>query len=314
MGLAMLVPLITITIKKVFTRPTPRELREIVQSTQFNFSHNYNMTLFFFTIALVYSAMSPLMSPLILPFTLVYFTVAGYVHKYMFIYVHATKVENGGKVWPVLFRMVMASVLFFQLIMIMVLKLKGGLVQVYSLIPLLVLTLLYQYAHYKRRRNSINAEPTCASTIDENSMESEAKKNKDNKSSPAYLDLFKDPVYTSVLPEPTIHRDVQDLLKDIKGKNYKSFEGNDKLVTQDIDLEKGKESHLEKCNEFHIRNGRCITLHGPGFSTQIASLTEAEIVEDDRSYYGQAENQDAITSDPSMPFQIYPTYSFYQKK
>jgi hypothetical protein len=145
MDLAMLVPLITFVVKKFLMRLTTHELQEIVRQHQFNFLHNYNLLLFFFTIALVYSAMSPM----ILPFALVYFSVAEIVHKYQLMYIYFTKIESGGKIWPVLFQTVMASVVFFQLTMIIVLRSKGGFVQMYCLIPLPIFTLVYQYAYYK---------------------------------------------------------------------------------------------------------------------------------------------------------------------
>ncbi|KAI8078269.1 uncharacterized protein B0P05DRAFT_470831, partial [Gilbertella persicaria] len=210
-NLAMLVPLLTITIRKFFTRPSPRKLREMAKPPEFDFPQSYNILLFFFTIALVYSVMSPL----ILPFALVYFTVASVVYKYMLMYIYVTKIESGGKMWPVLFQTVMTSCIFFQVTMIVVLALKGGSAQAYGLIPLPVLTWAYQYLYYRRMHTlGTYVRGTVAShaSLDESFMGDQdhyKEKKQDLKHQ------FRDPAYHGKLTTPTVHDDVKHLLQKV---------------------------------------------------------------------------------------------------
>ncbi|KAI7896028.1 uncharacterized protein EV154DRAFT_493252 [Mucor mucedo] len=219
MDLAMLVPLITITVKKFLTRPSPRELREMAKPPEFNFPQNYNLLLFFFTIALVYSAMSPL----ILPFALIYFTVAGMVYKYMLMYVYVTKIESGGKIWPVLFQTIMTSVIFFQVTMIIMLVLKGGNLQAYILIPLPFMTLAFQYFYYRRMHTLgsylIGSDSNLPSNyIDESFLGDDhhaSGKKKPAASKSSLRDQFQDPAYHDKLSTPTVHEDVKHLLQKV---------------------------------------------------------------------------------------------------
>jgi hypothetical protein len=81
MDLAQLVPLLTITIRKLITRPSPRQLQELAKPPEFGYPQNYNLLLFFFTVGLVFSVMSPL----ILPFTLAYFLIATMTFRYLLL-------------------------------------------------------------------------------------------------------------------------------------------------------------------------------------------------------------------------------------
>jgi hypothetical protein len=330
MDLAMLVPLLTITIKKFLTRPSPRELRDMAQPPQFNFSQNYNLLLFFFTITLVYSAMSPL----ILPFALVYFSVAGIVYKYMLMYVYVTKMESGGKIWPVLFQTVMTSVVFFQVTMIVILRLKGGLVQVYCLIPLPVLTLVYQYAYFRRMHvlgsYLTGTEPTGAPTIDENFMASDPKKNKTKKKPSTLQSQFQDPAYHDKLSAPTVHEDVKHLLQKVykqplvPNEQQQRFNetiemaqryGKNAMHGMDLDKNKGF-NHLQK--KQHHR----MTLHELGFNVEFETVTEKEIDEVDSSSSSEEEEvivtaqaQHTVTSavsDRNMSLHRYTTHSSHQ--
>ncbi|KAG0176746.1 hypothetical protein DFQ28_000062 [Apophysomyces sp. BC1034] len=198
MDLAQIMPLLMITLRKLITRPSPRKLRELAQPTVFDYPQNYNLLLFFFTIALVYSAIAPL----VLPFALVYFVVATMVYKYLLMYINVTKIESGGKMWPVLFQTVMSSVILFQVIMIVVLKLKGGLLQSYLLIPLPFFTLAYQYFYY--RRLHVLGSFLIGSG---DSLPVLPKKPKDDLSH-----QFRDPALHSKLSTPMVHDDVKHLL------------------------------------------------------------------------------------------------------
>lgn len=283
MDLAMLVPLLTITIRKFLTRPSPRELRELAKPPEFDFPQNYNLLLFFFTIALVYSAMSPL----ILPFALIYFAVASMVYKYMLMYVYVTRMESGGKIWPVLFQTVMTSAIFFQVTMIIILVLKGGNLQAYCLIPLPVLTLVYQYFYYRRMHvlgtYLSGSEPSYVLKDDESSISSTKDKKKHKQQS--LQSQFQDPAYHNKLSTPTVHADVKHLLQ----KVYKAPEGpiNDtiemaqhfgKSVMQDIDLNanKGLSHHS------HHQHKR-MTVYDQGCPVQFETVPEEEILEQESS-------------------------------
>jgi Calcium-dependent channel, 7TM region, putative phosphate/Cytosolic domain of 10TM putative phosphate transporter len=81
MDLAQLVPLVTITLRKFITRPSPRQLQELAKPPEFGYPQNYNLLLFFFTVGLVFSVMSPL----ILIFTLAYFLIATMTFRYLLL-------------------------------------------------------------------------------------------------------------------------------------------------------------------------------------------------------------------------------------
>ncbi|KAK4513273.1 uncharacterized protein ATC70_011841 [Mucor velutinosus] len=276
MDLAMLVPLLTITIRKFITRPSPRELRELAKPPEFNYPQNYNLLLFFFTIALVYSAMSPL----ILPFALVYFAVASMVYKYMLMYVYVTKMESGGKIWPVLFQTVMTSVIFFQVTMIIMMVLKGGLLQAYCLIPLPVLTLMYQYFYYRRMHvlgtYLSGSEPSYVLQDDESAL-STGKKHKQQ----TLHSQFQDPAYRNKLATPTVHDDVKHLLQKVYKAPEKPINNTmemaqlfGKTVMQDIDLDANK-----GFNHHHKR----MTIYDQGCPVEFETVQEDGILDQDSS-------------------------------
>ncbi|KAI7865182.1 hypothetical protein BDF14DRAFT_1828060 [Spinellus fusiger] len=209
--LIQLMPLLTITLNKFLTRPSPRRLRELAQPAEFDYAQNYNILLFFFTIALIYSAIAPL----VLPFALIYFTIATVVYKYMLTYIYITKIESGGKMWPVLFQIVMTSVILFQVIMIIVLNLKGGHIQSFVLIPLPFLTLIYQYFYGRRIHHLLSfvrgtdgpsgADETILLDIPAN-IKSQLED---------LSQQYQDPALSSKLHVPMVHKDVEHLLPSV---------------------------------------------------------------------------------------------------
>ncbi|KAI7902227.1 uncharacterized protein BX663DRAFT_512192 [Cokeromyces recurvatus] len=294
MDLAMVVPLVTITVRKFLTRPSPREIREMARPPFFDYPQNYNLLLFFFTIALVYSAMSPL----ILPFAFVYFCVAGLVFKYMLMYIYVTKIESGGKIWPVLFQIVMTSVIFFQVTMIIILTLKNGYLQAYILIPLPILTLIFQYVYYRRmhRLGSYlsGTEPIHPVAIDESFMgdQDHLKKEKTKKKKQSLESQFQDPAYHDQLLVPTVHDDVKHLLKEVyhndKGETYQDTKGDHphhlfhetiemaedvgKRILYDMDLNenKGFYRHSHRMTLYDNNNQHC--------PIQFDTITENDIL------------------------------------
>lgn len=96
LDLAQLFSLIYKTIRRNFN-PTPRELIEWTAPLTFDYASYYNYALFYFTIAMSYATIAPLVSP----FALLYFTVSYGVHKYDMMYVYFTRNETGGSMWRV---------------------------------------------------------------------------------------------------------------------------------------------------------------------------------------------------------------------
>jgi hypothetical protein len=311
MDLAMLVPLITITIKKFITRPSPRELRELAKPPEFNFPQNYNLLLFFFTITLVYSAMSPL----ILPFALVYFTVASVVYKYLLMYVYETKIESGGKIWPVLFQTVMTSVIFFQVTMIIILALKGGNLQAYILIPLPFLTLAFQYLYYRRMHTLgsylIGSDSNLPSTyIDESFVGDNGKKNKKQeeksklKKSSSLRTQFQDPAYHDKLSTPTVHEDVKHLLQKVYRPtpsssshqlNSNQQKNNHFKINETIEMAQNYGKHavhqmdLDKQNGFSNKKHH---LYNVGCPIQFEIVNEKEILDYDSDDENEKDKRD----------------------
>lgn len=307
MDLAMLVPLLTITLRKFITRPSPRELRELAKPPEFNYPQNYNMLLFFFTIALVYSAMSPL----ILPFALIYFAVASMVYKYMLMYVYVTKMESGGKIWPVLFQTVMTSVIFFQVTMIIMMALKGGSLQAYCLIPLPVLTLVYQYFYYRRMHvlgtYLSGSEPSYVLKDDESAISTGTDKKKYNKQKQSLQSQFQDPAYHNKLSAPTVHDDVKHLLQKVYKAPERPINNTiemaqqfGKTVMQDIDLDTNK-----GFNHHHHHHKR-MTIYDQGCPVQFETVQEDEILDQDSSSdEEEEEEQEKLQHQPQPPQEVF---------
>ncbi|GAN09248.1 conserved hypothetical protein [Mucor ambiguus] len=133
-------------------RYTPRQLDNLIGSPPpFQYAKNYGLIISFFTAALVYSVTAPI----VLPFALIYFGLATTIFKYKLMYIYVTKTETHGRIWPLLYRIVMLSLIVFQAMMILILSLKAGLYQIYSLIPLPVITLIIGLLYLRRlKRNS----------------------------------------------------------------------------------------------------------------------------------------------------------------
>ncbi|GAA5810031.1 hypothetical protein MFLAVUS_003447 [Mucor flavus] len=133
---------------------TPRQLEKITGPPPlFKFAKYYGVTISFFTAALVYSVIAPIS----LPFAVVYFGLATTTFKYKLMYIYVTKVETHGKIWPLLYSIVMVSLFVFQCMMILILSLKAGMSQIYSLIPLPIITalILIFYSRYLLKHNTL---------------------------------------------------------------------------------------------------------------------------------------------------------------
>ncbi|OZJ04540.1 hypothetical protein BZG36_02718 [Bifiguratus adelaidae] len=143
--LAQIVSLLIIFMRKRFTHPSPRQIKEFTRPPAFDYPVYYNGLLFFFTVGLVYSVIAPI----VLPFVLVYFLISTLVCRYLLMYIFTTRLETGGQMWRVLFNRLMSSAVIFQIAMIGVLYIKGGSTQSYAVIPLPFVTLAFKYICYK---------------------------------------------------------------------------------------------------------------------------------------------------------------------
>ncbi|EPB82114.1 hypothetical protein HMPREF1544_11150 [Mucor circinelloides 1006PhL] len=132
-------------------RYTPRQLvNRIGSPPSFQYAKNYGLIISFFTAALVYSVTAPI----VLPFALIYFGLATPTFKYKLMYIYVTKTETHGRIWPLLYRIVMLSLIVFQAMMILILSLKAGLYQIYSLIPLPFVTFIIGLLYLKRLKKN----------------------------------------------------------------------------------------------------------------------------------------------------------------
>lgn len=235
MEMAQVLPLLLITLRKWITRPSPRKLRALAQPPEFDYPQGYNLLLFFFTIALLYSCIAPL----VLPFALLYFSIGSVVYKYMLMYISVTKVESGGRIWPVLFQTVLSSTVLFQLLMILILALKGGYDQAYMLIPLPILTVAYQYFYAKRiHKLGSHLVGTWNPSMKADLLSKEEKDMEVKKKEKDLKHQFRDPAMHKKLLTPIIHDDVKHLLPQIyHSQPAKMIHENIEMVGHHLDLD-----------------------------------------------------------------------------
>ncbi|KAK9811621.1 hypothetical protein WJX72_007134 [[Myrmecia] bisecta] len=96
------------------------------------------------TIAILLGLAFCVVAPIIAPVALAYFLVTSIVNKYQMVYVFTKRYESGGKVWRQVFEQIIVSLIIFQLMMIGLMGLKGGLPQTLLTLPLLLFTLLFR--------------------------------------------------------------------------------------------------------------------------------------------------------------------------
>jgi hypothetical protein len=152
--LLQIVPLFFIVVLKGRSsyRYTPRQLAKVIgDPPYFQYAKNYGLVLSFFTAALAYSVTAPI----VLPFAMIYFGLATTTFKYKLMYIYVTKTETRGTIWPLLYRIVMISLLVFQCMMILILSLKAGLSQIYSLLPLPTITIIVGVLYVRRLEKKI---------------------------------------------------------------------------------------------------------------------------------------------------------------
>ncbi|KAG1457603.1 hypothetical protein G6F55_005827 [Rhizopus delemar] len=296
MELAMILPLITITLRKFFTRPSPAELRELARPPEFDYPKSYNLLLFFFTVSLLYSAMSPL----ILPFAFLYFAVASMVYKYLLVYVYETRMESGGKIWPVLFQTIMSSTVLFQCIMILVLAFKGGHLQAYILIPLPFFTLAYQYFYHRRMlalgSYLVGTAITHHSRKSQNTLKSQ----------------FQDPAYHEKLLAPTVHEDVKHLLP----KVYHNLR-HEHHINETIELAhqySKKMAHGMDLDKKIHRHDVVVVDEGTGFDLKFEAVSEKEMTEPVNEEHGSLRRMDSAEDNSMRRFDSTATSHDYSMR
>lgn len=92
---------------------TPRQVKELYQPPIFNFGLQLPQPILILIITLIYS----IMSTKILVSGLAYFLVGYYVYKYQLVFATDHLPHSTGKVWPLIYRRVIAGLLLFQLTM-----------------------------------------------------------------------------------------------------------------------------------------------------------------------------------------------------
>ncbi|KAI5805546.1 hypothetical protein DFH27DRAFT_590686 [Peziza echinospora] len=108
LDLAQIVSLLWGSFARKLLCPTPRQIIQHTAPPTFEFATYYNYFLFYFSIALVFATLQPLM----LPIAFLYFLVDSWLKKYLLMYVFVTKVESGGGFWRMLFnRFIFAAML-----------------------------------------------------------------------------------------------------------------------------------------------------------------------------------------------------------
>ncbi|KAK4519209.1 uncharacterized protein ATC70_009441 [Mucor velutinosus] len=212
-------------------RYTPRQLDNLIGSPPpFQYAKNYGLIISFFTAALVYSVIAPI----VLPFALVYFGLATTTFKYKLMYIYVTKTETYGRIWPLLYRIVMLSLIVFQAMMILILSLKAGMDQIYILIPLPFITFIINLLYLKRlKRNEkpktwvdLNASVDGPSNTEQSSPDEGvelyvmASQNSTNATPESMIDrdaqlissIYLDPCIHEPLWKPMIYDDIKQII------------------------------------------------------------------------------------------------------
>ncbi|KAI8638186.1 hypothetical protein BD408DRAFT_394432 [Parasitella parasitica] len=267
--LAQVAVLLTVTLRKLFTRPSPRQLQEFTRPTPFDYPLFYNILLFFFTVGLVYSVIAPL----VLPFTMIYFLLATMVFKYLLMYVFVTEVETGGQIWRLLFNRLLVSTVLFQIIMISVLSLKSARTPSFSILPLPLLTILFKVVcnlrfdkrvYYYAPRMEGPASTTTTDFEDNNNGLTRKAKN-----SIGYR--FGDPAFFAELPVPMVHERVRHLLPKLYGTT------NNKANKKAFISRMTRQKSVRHVSVIHINNNA----GGPGGELQFQSIGEKDLELDD---------------------------------
>lgn len=227
---------------------TPRQLQKVTGPPPFfKFAKSYGMMISFFTAALVYSVIAPIA----LPFALIYFGLATTTFKYKLMYIYVTKVETHGKIWPLLYSMVMISLFVFQCMMILILSLKAGMYQLYSLIPLPIITtvILIFYTRYLLKHNTLKTWMEYKTSICNDSASAISpsttelpdlapSENNDKRDVDLINSIYRDPSLFDTLWKPMLFEHLKPLIPDL----YKDHPQKDRILRTLFKEEKKKKT------------------------------------------------------------------------
>lgn len=125
---------ITLTIRLIKTKffsPTPRDLLEWTAPTKYVYSQVLNKLIYFFTIAICYACINPL----VLLFASVLFCVNYLTQKYILMYVSNSSTESGGGYWRPVVNRILLGLELANIILFLCLWVQGGRVRAYCIIP-----------------------------------------------------------------------------------------------------------------------------------------------------------------------------------
>lgn len=247
---------------------TPRQLTNVIgRPPYFEYGKNYSLVLSFFTAALAYSVSAPI----VLPFAMIYFGLATTTFKYKMMYIYVTKTETYGTIWPMLYSIVMVSLIVFQCMMILILNLKAGLFQIYSLMPLPIVTVMIGVFYVQRLRkqstlkawvelknnisssrfasndNPVNDEIELQHTPSSHNDTAVCNHSLERNAELIHL-LYTDPALTDPLWKPMLYDHIKYLVPDV----YKDHPQQQRILrTLYSSSEKTNEAHA---NDYHTGN------------------------------------------------------------
>ncbi|CAG8472360.1 10585_t:CDS:2 [Dentiscutata erythropus] len=226
--LAQVASLVLKFIQRRVVRPTPRNLKEFSRPPDFDYPVYYNLHLYVFT----------------------------------------TKVETAGSFWRLVFNRIVISTIFWQLVMVGVMNLKGAGIQSIIIIPLPFLTILFKIICSRRFDQKIRYY-TPTETYLENVMNE--KKNIDHLYEKVST-RFDHPSLTTEIITPMVHSNAKDALSKVyHGRKSETkvsrrgtiksismfFEGNNALKIQTVEeseLEVDEDAYLEEQNPGYYTN------------------------------------------------------------
>ncbi|OWM89512.1 hypothetical protein CDL15_Pgr024260 [Punica granatum] len=138
-----IIPFICSLVKRPFVKTNPDDELEVPSMP---FHQDIPRILFFSLLGITYF----FLAPLILPFLLIYLCLAYIVFRNQFLNVYAPKYETGGKFWPIVHNSMIFSLVLMHAIAIGIFTLKKLSLASSLLIPLPILTLLFN--EYCRKR------------------------------------------------------------------------------------------------------------------------------------------------------------------
>ncbi|KAI8891000.1 DUF221-domain-containing protein [Backusella circina FSU 941] len=273
---------------------TPRQV-EHLRSNPFPFAKNYSLIVAFFTVTLVYS----IIQPIILPFSLIFFCLAMPLFKYKILYMYKTNVETYGKPWPYIFAATIISVIIFQIMMIVVLRLKAGIVQIYTIIPLPILTSFF-LVYYTRRLIGIYHQQVCTEKPPLYTLPDIEMGQASTSSYPAVSETFFCPSYVyQPLWKPQIYDRFRPLLPEL----YKDNRHRDRILRVLFDMER---EVVAKSEKIKIQEQEAIILLHPPDSNPYYSPINAGSSNQAQVLNREIEEQEYVI-DSTLPLPSAPT-------